>query len=278
MGWSRGLLKEALHRAGVQLKRDLGQNFLLDPNFLEFMVRRAEIHPTDYVIEIGAGVGTLTELLAKRAKHVWAFELDPELFKICKEYLGARTNLTLLNQDALCGLDQIRSRADIKLVSNPPYTHIRDLMIKILTHPLPIQQYWITVQREVYQRFVAQPSSLYYCPLSVVVQTLCKVKLIRTVPPDLFYPRPRCGSVYVWLAVQQGIISKQELAKLVPVLYRLFSYRRKMLANVLRHLGIKDILSHGIQHRIEEFHPHALLEIARQVSRKYRCKDSFSVR
>ncbi len=239
-----------LQEHGIHPKKYLGQNFLLDPNFLEAIVRDAGIGSEDGVVEIGSGLGHLTDRLASKAGHVWAFEIDPELYDLSVELLGARENLTITNLDGAEFADHIDPGIyrRLKIVSNLPYSDYQRILIRLLSCKHPIESYTLMLQRDVYDKFRARPGTREYGPLAALLQGTCDLRLLRKAGPALFYPRPRVESALFRL-VRGERLARGEFPKVYSRLRELFAHRRKKFDGT---------------RRVEEILPEELLALARQ--------------
>jgi 16S rRNA (adenine1518-N6/adenine1519-N6)-dimethyltransferase len=209
----------------------LGQNFLADPNLLDAIVRDAELDPADVVLEVGAGEGVLTERLAAAAAHVHAIELDRGLEPALAS-LAARPNVELHWGDAmrldLAALDP----APTVLVANLPYSIATPLLLRTIEQLPPLARWTAMVQREIADRLRAAPGGRTYGSPSVVVQLACEVKLVRTVDPAVFRPRPRVESAILSL-LRTGPGADAATRELVRAA---FAHRRKSLPRSLEHV------------------------------------------
>lgn len=217
-----------LHEHGIHPKRHLGQNFLLDPNFLEAIVRDAEIGPDDGVVEIGSGLGHLTDRLTAKAGHVWAFEIDPELYDLSVELLGERENLTITNLDGAEFADHIDPGIyrRLKIVSNLPYSDYQRILIRLLACKHPIESYTLMLQRDVYDKCRARVGTREYGPLAALLQGTCEIRLLRKAGPALFFPRPRVESALFRL-VRLDRLNPPQFPKTFAALREMFAHRRK---------------------------------------------------
>lgn len=223
---TRAGLAAYLRGKGLRPKKALGQNFLVDPNFLEAIVRDAEVGPGDGVVEIGAGPGGLTDRLAERAARVWAFEVDPDILGIARELLSNRRNVSLIEAD---GADFERhvepaAASRLKVVANLPYGPWRRLLLRLLSTRLPIESYTLMLQRDVVDRLRAAPGTRDYGPMSVIVQATCEVRLVRRAGKRLFLPPPRIESAVVQL---RRTAPPRDLEPIEARLQALFAGRRK---------------------------------------------------
>ena len=209
----------------------LGQNFLADPNLLDAIVRDAELDPGDVVLEVGAGEGVLTERLAEVAAHVHAIELDRGL-EPALAGVSERPNVELHWGDAmridLAALDPVPTA----LVANLPYSIATPLILRTIGELPSISRWTAMVQREIADRLRAEPGSRAYGSPSVLVQLACEVRLLRTVDPAVFRPRPRVGSAILGLR-RTGPGAAPATRELVRAA---FAHRRKALPRSLEHV------------------------------------------
>jgi 16S rRNA (adenine1518-N6/adenine1519-N6)-dimethyltransferase len=214
---------------GIRPKRDLGQNFLIDSNILDVIARAAELDPADVVLEVGGGLGVLSEHLAERVAHVHVVELDRGLEPALRDALDPHPNTTLHLADAvkldLAALDP----PPTKVVANLPYGVAATVILRTITD-LPGVATWVAmVQREVGERFAAAAGSAAYGVPSVLAQLACDVKVLRPVSRTVFHPVPNVDSVLVRLT-RRGPAPEPALRALVQ---RGFAHRRKALARSL---------------------------------------------
>ncbi len=209
----------------------LGQNFLADPNLLDAIVRDAELVPSDVVLEVGAGEGVLTERLADVVRHVHTVELDRGL-EAALAPLSARPEVELHWGDAmkldLAGLDPAPSA----VVANLPYSIATPLILRTIEELPSLRGWTVMVQREIADRLRAAPGSRTYGSPSVIAQLACEVRLLRTVDPAVFRPRPRVESAILALR-RTGPAADQATRELVRAA---FAHRRKSLARSLEHV------------------------------------------
>jgi len=241
-------LKELLDSQGLRPRRQLGQNFLIDLNLLELLVRAASIEPTDVVLEVGAGTGGLTTRLAAAAAGVVAVEIDPGFHRLVSREVADLSNVELLHADALAGknkmnpvvIDAVRRMLErhqasyYRLVANLPYDVASSVVGNLLIDELPIRSLTITVQYEVGLRMAAQPGSRDYGPISALIQRVGTIEWVRTLPPTVFWPRPKIDSCILRIDVDE--LKRRPLQKL-RVWHRfvrdLFMQRRKMLRSAV---------------------------------------------
>ncbi|MCS7172966.1 MAG: 16S rRNA (adenine(1518)-N(6)/adenine(1519)-N(6))-dimethyltransferase RsmA [Armatimonadetes bacterium] len=232
-------LRAALRRHHLQPKRRLGQHFLVDARVLERIVALADLGPQDAVLEVGAGTGTLTEQLARRAGWVVAVEVDPALQAVLREQVSGLPNVQIVQADILT-LD-LRSLFPPgfvrKVVSNLPYQIASSLTVRLLEEVPDLERLVLMVQREVAERMAACPGTKDYGLLSLLVQYRARVEIALRIPPRAFLPPPRVHSAVVVLRPHPPPGSVDE-ALLFRVIRAAFAHRRKQLRNALRTLGI----------------------------------------
>jgi 16S rRNA (adenine1518-N6/adenine1519-N6)-dimethyltransferase len=215
-----------LREFGVRPRRDLGQNFLIDSNVLGVIERFAELAPDDVVLEVGGGLGVLSEHLAPRAAHVHVVEVDPALEPALRDALAPFANTTLHLADALALDLAALDPAPTKVVANLPYGIAATAILRTVEE-LPAVTRWVAmVQREVGERFAAPAGGAAYGVPSVLAQLSCDVRVLRAVPRTVFHPVPNVDSVLVGL-VRTGPPAPAALRALV---HAAFAHRRKALA------------------------------------------------
>jgi 16S rRNA (adenine1518-N6/adenine1519-N6)-dimethyltransferase len=237
-------LKRRLSEVGIRPKTHHGQNFLTDLNLLRLVVSSADVSANDVVLEVGTGTGGLTALLAERAAAVVTVEIDPQLHQLASEELIDFDNVTMLEQDALQSkhalnptmLATVATRLAegpgrrFKLVANLPFNVATPLIANLLAMQNPPESMTITVQREVAERIVAVPGTKDYGALSVWVQSQCDVRLLRLIPPEAFWPRPKVTSAIVQIRLdpkrRDQITDREAFHEFVRTL---FMHRRKSL-------------------------------------------------
>jgi len=205
-------LRDLLDAAGAAPRRRFGQHFLIDRNLMEKLVEAADLSADDCALEVGAGTGSLTALLARSAGRVIAAEVDEKLHAIAAQALARSSNVTLFRVDALLNKSTIapvledamaQARATpgrrLKLVANLPYDIATPLVTNLLLRPTPPVRMCFTVQSEVADRFMAKAKSPAYGAVSIVVQALADVQRIRKVPPRAFWPPPKVESTMLRL-------------------------------------------------------------------------------
>ncbi|WP_367369701.1 16S rRNA (adenine(1518)-N(6)/adenine(1519)-N(6))-dimethyltransferase RsmA [Pediococcus parvulus] len=229
-----------LERYGLNAKKSLGQNFLTRPQILKDIVAAADISEEDDVIEVGPGIGALTEQLARHAHHVLAFEIDENLLDVLDETLDPYKNVTIINADILkvnlpkVVAENLDGKHTLKVVANLPYYITTPILKGLLQSPLPLDQIVVMMQKEVADRLNAVPGTKPYGSLSVAVQLDMNVDIEFDVPKEAFMPRPKVDSAIVKLTHREprGVqpYSKDAFYKTV---HGCFAHRRKTLWNNL---------------------------------------------
>src|SRR5262245_9532032 len=244
-------LRNLFDERGIRPKNKLGQNFLIDLNLIDLLVRTAELTPEDLAVEVGSGTGSLTAKLVGHAGAVLSVEVDPAFHTLVSEGLGGRETLVLfhgdvlagknrLNPDVLQALADLRERSGctrLKLVANLPYAVATPVISNFLLTDLPFERMVVTVQWEIAERLTATPSTKEYSSLAVLVQSLSEVEIVRRLPPEVFFPRPEVDSAIVRVrpsAEKRARVG--DVLKLRGFLRDLYTHRRKNLRGAL--LGI----------------------------------------
>lgn len=228
---------EILNKYEFVIQKKFGQNFLIDNHVLEKIVRAADITKEDFVLEIGPGIGTLTQYLCECARNVVSVEIDRKLMPILKETLSDYDNVTVLNEDVL-KLDiptLVKERNDgkpIKVVANLPYYITTPIIMGLFENHVPLLNVTIMIQKEVAERIQAGPGSKEYGALSLAVQYYAKPYIVANVPPNCFMPRPKVGSAVINLTPHKDPPYNVEDEKLLFQIIRAsFNQRRKTLVN-----------------------------------------------
>ncbi|HEL0020725.1 16S rRNA (adenine(1518)-N(6)/adenine(1519)-N(6))-dimethyltransferase RsmA [Streptococcus equi] len=237
--------KAILDRYGFTFKKSFGQNFLTDTNILQKIVDTAEIDKSVNVIEIGPGIGALTEFLAERAAEVMAFEIDERLVPILADTLRDFDNVQVVNQDILKADLQTQlkqfSNPDlpIKVVANLPYYITTPILMHLIESKIPFQEFVVMMQREVADRISAEPNTKAYGSLSIAVQYYMTAKIAFVVPRTVFVPAPNVDSAILkMIRRDQPLIEVQDEDFFFRVSRVGFVHRRKTLwNNLVSHFG-----------------------------------------
>ncbi|HVH53516.1 MAG TPA: 16S rRNA (adenine(1518)-N(6)/adenine(1519)-N(6))-dimethyltransferase RsmA [Actinomycetota bacterium] len=237
-GLGRAALKDLAARHGIHPSKALGQSFLADPNLARAIVADAGIGEGDRALEVGPGLGSLTVALAATGAHVLAVELDRTLVPALREVLAPHRLVRLEVGDALkMDWDAVLPAGDWTMVSNLPYNVAVPLLVDMLNRAPRITEYLVMVQREVGERLTAQPGDDAYGAASVRVAYRARAELVRRVPADVFWPRPKVESVTVRLTPRPAPVDADRAA-LFRVVDEGFAERRKTMGNALRRLGL----------------------------------------
>ena len=248
---------EVLQKYDFVFQKKFGQNFLIDTHVLDKIISAAEITKDDFVLEIGPGIGTMTQYLACAAREVVAVEIDKALIPILEDTLQEYSNVTVLNEDIL--RVDIKKLADehnggkpIKVVANLPYYITTPIIMGLYESHVPIESITVMVQKEVADRMQTGPGSKDYGALSLAVQYYAEPYIVANVPPNCFMPRPNVGSAVIMLTSHKEPPVQVEDEKLMFKIIRAsFNQRRKTLANGLNnspeiHLP-KEVIIHAIE-------------------------------
>lgn len=239
--------KEILQRHGFSFKKSLGQNFLTEPNILRRIAATAELNEDSQIIEVGPGIGALTEHLARSGGEVVAFEIDGRLLPILEETLAPYDNVTVVNEDVLkVNLREIASQVfdlekPIQVVANLPYYITTPIMLHFLESDLPVEKMVVMMQKEVAERIQAKPKSKAYGSLSIAVQYYMEASIAFIVPKTAFVPQPNVDSAILKLERrQQPLVEVKDEDFFFKVVKAAFQLRRKTLWNNLLHTFGKD--------------------------------------
>ncbi len=244
---------EVIQKHGFDFQKKFGQNFLIDSHVLDKIIAAAEITKDDFVLEIGPGIGTMTQALAEAAREVTAVEIDRKLIPILQETLADYSNVTILNQDVLktdiAAIAREKNGGQpIKVVANLPYYITTPIIMGLFESNVPVDSITVMVQKEVAQRMQAEPGTKDYGALSLAVQYYAQPYLAANVPPNCFIPRPNVGSAVIRLARYPKPPVQVKDERLMFALIRAsFNQRRKTLLNGLKNapvlsLGREEIL------------------------------------
>ncbi|MCM3774069.1 MULTISPECIES: 16S rRNA (adenine(1518)-N(6)/adenine(1519)-N(6))-dimethyltransferase RsmA [Priestia] len=232
--------KEILKKYGFTFKKSLGQNFLIDTNILHRIVDHAEITEETGAIEIGPGIGALTEQLAKRAKKVLAFEIDQRLLPILADTLSPYPNAKVIHQDVLKAdlkgtLEQeFENIEDLMVVANLPYYVTTPILMKLLEEQIPVRGIVVMLQKEVADRIAAKPGTKDYGSLSIAIQYYTEAETVMIVPKTVFNPQPNVDSAVIRLLRRpKPAVEVQDEAFFFQVVRASFGQRRKTILNNL---------------------------------------------
>lgn len=228
-----------LQKFDFHFQKKFGQNFLIDPHVLERIIAAANITQEDFVLEIGPGIGTMTQYLCEHACTVMAVEIDRNLIPILEETLHAYDNVMIVNEDILkLDILEIAEKYNggkpIKVVANLPYYITTPIIMGLFESHVPLESVTVMVQKEVADRMQAGPGTKEYGALSLAVQYYSSAEIVANVPPNCFMPRPKVGSAVIRLTChEEPPVLVREEAFLFRVIRASFNQRRKTLQNGL---------------------------------------------
>lgn len=228
-----------LQKYHFNFQKKFGQNFLIDTTVLERIISSADITGEDCVLEIGPGIGTMTQYLAERAGEVVAVEIDKALIPILEDTLSAYDNVTVINEDILKVdinriVEEKNNGRPIKVVANLPYYITTPIIMGLFESQVPLKSITIMVQKEVADRMQVGPGTKDYGALSLAVQYYAKPKIVANVPPNCFIPRPNVGSAVIRLdRYENPPVHVAQERKMFALIRASFNQRRKTLVNGL---------------------------------------------
>lgn len=233
--------KEILNKYGFSFKKSLGQNFLIDPNVLRNIVSHADLTKDSAAIEVGPGIGALTEHLAREAGKVVSFEIDQRLLPVLEDTLSPYDNIDIIHSDILKAdvatviADKLADYKDIVVVANLPYYVTTPILMKLLMEGLSIRAMVVMMQKEVADRISAKPSTKAYGSLSIAVQYYMRAEVVMTVPNTVFMPQPNVDSAVLRLTRHEEppVVVKDEKF-FFQITKAAFAQRRKTLMNNLQ--------------------------------------------
>lgn len=250
-------LQDKFRRAGVLPQIRFGQNFLIDLNLIDLIMRSADLSTKDVVLEIGTGMGSLTTKMALYAGSVVTVEIDPMMAQLAKEELAPYGNVTILQRDALRNknnlhdevLETVRQKMNaipgsrFKLVANLPYNVATPIISNLLQVEPLVDKMVVTIQKELAERIAAKPKTKDYSALSIWIQSQCDVEIVRVMPPSVFWPRPKVDSAILSITPNAALRARiVDLEYFHQTVRALFFHRRKFLRGVVVS-AMKDKLS-----------------------------------
>lgn len=247
-----------LQKYNFSFQKKFGQNFLIDTHVLDKIIRSAEITKDDFVLEIGPGIGTMTQYLAFAAREVVAVEIDKVLIPILEDTLSGYDNVTVINEDVL-KLDIVKLAQErnggkpIKVVANLPYYITTPIIMGLFESHVPVQSITVMVQKEVADRMQVGPGTKDYGALSLAVQYYAKPYIAANVPPNCFMPRPKVGSAVIRLEChEEPPVQVKDEKLMFRIIRASFNQRRKTLANGLKNSPEISLSREGIEQAIAE--------------------------
>lgn len=228
-------VRRVLEAYGLRCKKSLGQNFLVDRNILGKIVAAAEVQPGDWVLEIGPGIGSLTQALAEAGAKVVAIEIDRDLVNVLRETMAYYPEVQVIHADAMSVTlpELLPASVSFRVVANLPYYVTSPLLMRLLESDLPLTTVVLMVQREVAQRIAAQPGSKDYGALTVAVAYRAEARIVASVPRTVFYPPPNVDSSVIRLDPRPFPFPAADAATFSAIVRAAFGHRRKTLRNAL---------------------------------------------
>lgn len=248
---------EVLQKYQFHFQKKFGQNFLIDTHVLEKIIRSAEITKEDMVLEIGPGIGTMTQYLAQAAGKVIAVEIDKNLIPILEDTLKGYENVSIVNEDVLkVDLAALAEKENggkpIKVVANLPYYITTPIIMGLFENHVPLKSITVMVQKEVADRMQVGPGTKDYGALSLAVQYYAKPYIVANVPPNCFMPRPKVGSAVIRLErYEQTPVQVEDEKLMFRIIRASFNQRRKTLANGLKNSPEMNYTKEQIEEAIE---------------------------
>lgn len=252
---SHSATMDLVKRHGFKFTKSLGQNFLIDDNIVDKIVAGAGIGPSDKIIEVGPGIGTLTREMASRAGALMAVEIDKNLIPILADTLGDYENVKIVNEDIIKAdirglIDENLDGGPVKLVANLPYYITTPIIMRFLEENINVTDIVVMVQKEVAERMNAQPGGKDFGALSVAVQFYCDTEIVAKVPRHLFVPQPNVDSIVIALRVRperKYRVDNEDL--FFKVVKAAFGQRRKTLLNSIASMGnlTKDMVKEALE-------------------------------
>lgn len=246
-----------LQKYHFNFQKKYGQNFLVDGRVLDKIIASSEITKQDFVLEIGPGIGTMTQCLAENAREVTAVEIDKALIPILEDTLSGYDNVTVLNEDILkADINRIAQEKNhgepIKVVANLPYYITTPIVMGLFESHVPLKTITIMVQKEVAERMQAGPGTKNYGALSLAVQYFAKPEIVAHVPPNCFIPRPNVGSAVIRLSrYETPPVKAADEAFLFSIIRAAFNQRRKTLVNALVNAGSLNVSKDRVQEALK---------------------------
>ena len=249
---------EVLQKYHFNFQKKFGQNFLIDTHVLEKIIAAADVTKDDFVLEIGPGIGTMTQYLCEHARAVAAVEIDKNLIPILGDTLGAYDNVEIINQDILkVDIKKLAEEKNggrpIKVVANLPYYITTPIIMGLFESHVPIDSITVMVQKEVADRMQVGPGTKDYGALSLAVQYYAAPEIVAIVPPNCFMPRPNVGSAVIRLTRhKEPPVQVADEKLMFRIIRASFNQRRKTLANGLKNSGELTLSKEVIEESITE--------------------------
>jgi len=250
--------KQILNKYPFVFRKKFGQNFLIDPHVLDDIISAAAITKEDCVLEIGPGIGSVTEALIERAGKVIGVEIDPQLVRILEDQFGKKDNFILIHNDILkVNLKELIEKESpgkrIKVVANLPYYITTPIIMALLENELPIESITVMMQKEVAERLASPPGNKQYGAITLTVNYHAKPYLVTDVSRDCFMPSPNVDSAVLKLVLdQEPVVKVNSTAQLFKIIKAAFSQRRKTLLNTLMANGELDFSKEALKSLLDE--------------------------
>ena len=249
---------EVLQKYKFNFQKKFGQNFLIDTHVLDKIIRESGVTKDDLVIEIGPGIGTMTQYLCESAREVVAIEIDKNLIPILQDTLSAYDNVTVINEDVLKVdikklAEEKNNGKPVKVVANLPYYITTPIIMGLFESHVPIDSITIMVQKEVADRMQEGPGSKEYGALSLAVQYYAKPEIVANVPPNCFMPRPNVGSAVIRLIChEKSPVEVEDEKFMFDIIRASFNQRRKTLVNGLSNAGFLPVTKEQVTEALEK--------------------------
>lgn len=249
---------EVLQKYHFNFQKKFGQNFLIDTTVLDRIISSAEITKEDCVLEIGPGIGTMTQYLAESAREVVAVEIDKALIPILEDTLSAYDNVTVINDDILKVdinkiVEERNNGKPIKVVANLPYYITTPIIMGLFESHVPLKSITIMVQKEVADRMQVGPGTKDYGALSLAVQYYAKPQIVANVPPNCFIPRPNVGSAVIRLTrYDEPPVQVEDESLMFSLIRASFNQRRKTLVNGLTNAAGLGVTKEQVLEALDE--------------------------
>lgn len=251
---------EILNKYKFVFQKKFGQNFLIDTHVLDKIIQAADITKEDFVVEIGPGIGTMTQYLAVAAGKVAAIEIDKALIPILQDTLSGYENVTIINEDVLKVdlrrlAEEMNGGRPVKIVANLPYYITTPIIMGLFEKHVPVESITVMVQKEVAERMQVGPGTKDYGALSLAVQYYAEPYIVANVPPNCFMPRPNVGSAVIRLTAHRTPpVTVRDEALMFSIIRASFNQRRKTLQNGLSHVPELGISKEMTVKVLEEMH------------------------
>ena len=249
---------EVLQKYNFNFQKKFGQNFLIDTHVLDKIIRESGVTKDDCVIEIGPGIGTMTQYLCENAREVVAIEIDKNLIPILQDTLSSYDNVTVINEDVLkVDIKKLAEEKNggkpVKVVANLPYYITTPIIMGLFESHVPIDSITIMVQKEVADRMQEGPGSKEYGALSLAVQYYAKPEIVANVPPNCFMPRPNVGSAVIRLTChEKPPVEVKDESFMFNIIRASFNQRRKTLVNGLGNAAFLPVTKEQVAEALEK--------------------------